>query len=106
MHGKKLNLVVDSPAWMQQLSLLKPEIMEKLNRNLGKDVVKDIRLTLGEVAATKKPADTVPSPVSLDQKERATIEQFAGEVRDPDIRDAIRRVMEKDFLNRKKEQKK
>jgi predicted nucleic acid-binding Zn ribbon protein len=106
MRGKKLTLVVDSPAWMQQLSLLKPEIAEKLNRNLGKELVKDIKLTLGEVAAAAKPADTRPSSVSLDQRERVTIEQYAGEVHDPDIRDAIRRVMEKDFLSRKKGQKK
>jgi predicted nucleic acid-binding Zn ribbon protein len=106
MRGKKLTLVVDSPAWMQQLSLLKPEIAEKLNRNLGKDVVKDIKLTLGEVVAARRVADTVPLSVSLDQKERNTIEQYAGEVHDPDTRDAIRRVMEKDFLSRKKGQKK
>jgi predicted nucleic acid-binding Zn ribbon protein len=106
IRGKKLTLVVDSPAWMQQLSLLKPEIAEKLNRNLGKELVKEIKLTLGEVAAAGKPADTRPSSVSLDQRERVTIEQYAGEVHDPDIRDAIRRVMEKDFLSRKKGQKK
>jgi hypothetical protein len=105
MRGKKLTLVVDSPAWMQQLSLLRPEITEKLNRNLGKDVVKDIKLTLGEVVTVRKVADTVPSSVRLDQKERNTIEQYAGEVHDPDVRDAIRRVMEKDFLSRKKEKR-
>ena len=32
VRGKKLTLIVDSHAWMQQLSLLKPEIIEKTVR--------------------------------------------------------------------------
>jgi predicted nucleic acid-binding Zn ribbon protein len=105
MHGKKLTLVVDSPPWMQQLSLLKPEIKEKVNRSIGKEVVKDIKLILGEVAAAKKSTVAPAAPAVLDQEERVAIERYAGEVHDPDIREAVRRVMEKDFLSRKKEQR-
>ena len=106
MHGKKLTLVVDSPAWMQQLSLLKPEIKEKVNSIIGNDVVRDIKLMLGEVAAVKKNADPLDDPAILDQKERVAIERYAEEIHDPDIKEAMRRVMEKDFLSRKKKQKK
>ena len=106
MYGKKLTLVVDSPAWMQQLSLLKPEIKENVNRSLGSNVVKDIKLILGEVAAVKKNADLPAAPAILDQEERVAIDRYAEDVHDPDIREAVRRVMEKDFLRRKKEHKK
>jgi len=106
MRGKKLTVIVDSPAWMQQLSMLKPEIVGKVNHGLGSEVVRDIRLTLGEVVPTSKPSDTPSTPVDLDQKDRMSIERYASEVNDPDIRNAIRQVMEKDFLNRKKRQRK
>lgn len=105
VRGKKLTLIVDSPAWMQQLSLLKPEIKKKLNRDLGREAILEITLKLGEVAPSTKTVDALPSRVSLDQDERGMIERNVQEVRDPDIRDAIRRVMEKDFLSRKKQQK-
>ena len=106
MHGKKITLVVDSPAWMQQLSLLKPEIKEKVNRSFGNDVVKDIKLVLGEVTTTKRTTGSRAIPAVLDQEERAAIDRYAEEIHDPDVREAVRRVMEKDFLSRKNVQKK
>ena len=56
LRGKKLFLAVDSPAWMQQLSLLKPEIIEKVNAALGKEAVKEITLNIGEVQPVRSPA--------------------------------------------------
>jgi predicted nucleic acid-binding Zn ribbon protein len=105
VRGKKLTLIVDSPAWMQQLSLMKPELIKKMNRDLGKESIREITLKLGEVAPPKKTVDALPARVRLDEEERVTIERYVQEVLDPDIRDAIRRVMEKDLLSRKKEQK-
>jgi hypothetical protein len=106
VRGKKLTLVVDSPAWMQQLSLLKPELLEKMNTNLGRDLIREITLKLGEVAFSAAPEEAPPVRVSLSREESATIETYLEEIRDPDTRESIRRVIEKDFLNRKKEYKK
>jgi hypothetical protein len=106
VRGKKLTLVVDSPAWMQQLSLLKPELLEKMSKKLGKDVIREIALKLGEVAFSATPEEAPPVRVSLSREESATIETYLEEIRDPDTRESIRRVIEKDFLNRKKEYKK
>jgi len=101
LRGKKLALVVDSPAWMQQLSLLKPEIIEKLNRGLGREEVREIVLKLGEVALVDSPHEDAPVRASLSAEDRTSIEQVIGEISDPDIRDAIRRVMERDCLSKK-----
>jgi len=38
-----LLIEVKSCAWKQQIQMLKPEIIKKLNAQLGADVVKDIR---------------------------------------------------------------
>jgi len=40
-----LAVEVEGSAWMQELSLLKPELLRNLNRHLGADVVSDVRLT-------------------------------------------------------------
>lgn len=106
LRGTKLFLAVDSPAWMQQLSLLRPEIIEKLNRVLGKDKVKEIVLNLGDVPGAVRRSDQ-PEPVrrELTSEERQKIEGFVGEVRDDEVRQAIRRVIEKDFLRKQSPRK-
>ena len=107
VRGKKLFLSVDSPAWMQQLSLLKPEIIEKVNRNLGKDAIKEIALKLGEIVSMKeRQAEEPPPPIPLNAVEREKIEQYVQDIHDPETRAALRRVIEKDFQSRKKSHKK
>jgi predicted nucleic acid-binding Zn ribbon protein len=39
-----LAVEVEGSAWMQELSLLKRELLRNLNRHLGADVVTDVRL--------------------------------------------------------------
>ena len=102
VRGKKLTLIVDSPAWMQQLSLLKPQIIEKVNRNLGKETIKDITLRLGEVESRNQSSEDTPVRTVLGPDERRKIEDYVREIGDADTREAVRRVIEKDFLNRKR----
>jgi predicted nucleic acid-binding Zn ribbon protein len=102
VRGKKLTLIVDSPAWMQQLSLLKPEIMEKVNSTLGKKTITDITLRLGEVQPRAAPPEEPAVSNVLSQDEREKIEDHVRGISDPDTREAVRRVIEKDFLSRKR----
>ena len=102
VRGKKLTLVVDSPAWMQQLSLLKPEIVEKVNRNLGKGAIKEITLRLGEVESREHPSEEPPVRTVLGPDEQKKIEEYVREIGDADTREALRRVIEKDFLSHKR----
>ena len=104
VQGKKLVLVVDSPAWMQQLSLLKPELIEKMNKALGREAITSITLKLGEVVSpSKKTTEPAPVRAELDPKERAEIEASLRELHDPDIKEIMRRFIEKDLTSRKKE---
>ena len=101
LRGKKMTLVVDSPAWMQQLSLLKPEIVDKVNRRLEHNAIRDIMLKLGEVAPrTEEVSEDLPVRADLDRDEREKIENALQDLHDPEIKEAVRRVMEKDFLRR------
>jgi hypothetical protein len=101
MYGKKLTLIVDSPAWMQQLSLLKPEIIKKVNRSLGKEAILHITLKLGEISGPSLPLETSRTHIELTSEECSQIEEHLQGVLDPDTRRVIRRVIEKDFLNKK-----
>ena len=47
IKGNLLLVNVSSAPWMQQLQFLKPELIEKLNEALGKDLVGDIRFKIG-----------------------------------------------------------
>lgn len=49
INGKLLLVNVSSAPWMQQLQFLKPELIEKLNEALGKEVVGDMRFKIGPV---------------------------------------------------------
>ncbi len=101
VRGKKLTLIVDSPAWMQQLSLLKPEIIEKVNSTLGKKTINDITLRIGEVESRAELPEETPERTVLSQAEREKIKEHVRGIGDPDIREAVSRVIEKDFLSRK-----
>ena len=102
VRGTKLYLSVDSPAWMQQLSLMKPELIEKVNKNLGRDAIKDIALKLGEIDSPEaRPKEEAPPRMPLNAEEREKVEQYVQEVHDPDVREALRRVIEKDLESKK-----
>ncbi len=102
VRGSKLYLGVDSPAWMQQLSLLKPELIEKVNRGLGKqDAIKEIALNLAEIGGNKRDRPAPSVRYQLTDEERAKIDGFIADVRDPEVRESLRRLIEKDFLRKK-----
>ena len=101
-RGGKLLLIVDSPAWMQQLILLKTEIIEKLNKILDNSAIKDIKLKLGEIKVIHECIPEEAAQISLRPDERARIEQYVSLIDDIATRDTVRRVIEKDFLSRKK----
>src|SRR5208337_3823707 len=101
-RGGRLVLIVDSPAWMQQLSLMRPEIIGKLNHNLGTQMVREITLKLGEIESSpmQSPAGE-RNPAEITPEERQRIELSLHAIVDDDIREAIKRMIEKDLLRKK-----
>ena len=93
---------VSSPVWMQQLQYLKETIAEKINRELGKEVVKNIFFVIGKVEAkaageaNEKPEPPVSSvsPLKLD-------EETLGSIKDPELRRALKRLFSASARNRK-----
>lgn len=102
IRGKKLTVIVDSSAWMQQLTMLKPELVAKVNARLGEGCVAAISLRLGEVSAggRTQPERTAPAGPLTDEERRKIDDSLTGLV-DEDLRRGIRRLMEKDFLRKR-----
>ena len=47
IENGELMVRVDSHAWIQELTFLKPEIIGKLNARLGSAIVRDVRFHIG-----------------------------------------------------------
>ena len=97
-----LYVKVSNSVWMQQLQFMKEEILDKLNRALEKEQVKNISFSIGPVPAespANKPFELKSKP--LNPREIRSIEQCISPIKDPELSDILKRVMLKD-LQRKK----
>lgn len=85
---------VTSPVWMQQLQYMKGMITEKLNQRLGRDVVKNIFFFVGTVESPEAPPET-PRPPRLAsvQQDAKFEEKDLDSIKDPDIRQALRKLL-------------
>lgn len=91
-----LEVRVDQPVWMQQLQLMKPKILARLNARLEGAALKDLYLRRGKIerAATESAA---PPPswqsVCLTAEELARIETSLASLDDPELRQRIRAIL-------------
>lgn len=100
IRGGVLSVIVDSSVWMNQLSLLAPDVIKKLNQGMGGgEQVKELRFRIGAVgpgvgetgAAKKEPARIIkrkPSPEEIEE-----IDLAVGSIADPEIRKAARKML-------------
>ncbi len=94
--GKTLYCTAASTSWMTELNFQRPSIIKKLNAILGSGAVAEIVFRLGEVALAQDPPDAqVQAPRDLSQDELSRIEKTAAPVKDPGLKELIKRAMEK-----------
>ncbi len=95
-----LFVTVESPAWVHELHFIEREIVERLNRRFRErqpagppEPVKRLRLQLGTLPAPRPPppAKPVRRPPTPEER-RATDARLEG-VRDPELREAARRLL-------------
>jgi hypothetical protein len=107
LKGGRLSITVDSSAWMGQLSMLAPGIIEKVNEVLKDDQVKDLHFRIGKIAQQKgsasKVLNTAPARRRLMPLEKALIEKALEPIRDEDLRASGRRLMSAAFSTKRKD---
>lgn len=89
-----LEVRVDQAVWMQQLQLLKPKILSRLNERLGGEVIRDIFWRRGRIE--QEPAAAVeprrPPLPSLPAEETARIGEVVAPVADVELRRHLQRI--------------
>lgn len=100
--GTTLHCVVSSAAWMSELNYQKRTIIDRVNRELGTDVVTEIVFKAGTV---EPPAPAPPSPPTakeetaeyqtISPEKRRFIDEALSDVKDAGLREAIERALKK-----------
>lgn len=89
-----LTISVDNAPWMQQLTYLKEEIITRLNKNIGDEMVKEIYLKAGSAPLSNPHESPIPRQCRiLTLEERQKIEENAAVISDPELREVISRLM-------------
>jgi hypothetical protein len=94
-----LEVRVEQAVWMQQLQLMKPQILSRLNERLGKAVVRDIFWRRGRVEAVpgmNSAGEGRPwLREALDTKDKMQIESALGALDDAELRSHLRSIFQR-----------
>ncbi len=90
-----LEVKVDQPVWMQQLQLLKPKLLARLNECLGGAIFRDLFLRRGRITvqAAVKPAAALPPPSPLDAATEGQIAAIVADLADPELRQRLTHLL-------------
>jgi len=87
-----LFLKVDSPVWMQQLQFMKYMILDKVNDHMKDNAVQDIRFRIGKIEQSRKANWKPWKEISLPHELVFRIEKELSSVRDPELKDIIKKL--------------
>jgi len=92
-----LEVQVDHPVWMQQLQLLKPKILEKLNQQVPNAGITNIYLRKAKSIPPKTAASPPTAPakwkqIELSATERQLIDERLEGIKDPELRQELKRL--------------
>jgi hypothetical protein len=94
-----LEVCVDQPTWMQQLQLLKPQILAKLNARLGDAPLRELYLKRGKVtapaAAARAPQPPLWRSATLTAEELGDLQQLLRGVTDAELRRDLEELLVK-----------
>ena len=94
-----LEVCVDQPTWMQQLQLLKPQILAKLNAHLGDAPLRELYLKRGQVTARGTTAATPRPPLwrsaTLTAEELGDLRRLLTGVADAELRQDLEELLVK-----------
>ena len=92
---------VESSVWMQELTFMKQQILERLTQSCESSGVKDIRFKLGKISQGMVNSDEALLP-ELSEEEQAIIEKQTGAIEDQEIRASLQSLFSTDLKNKKK----
>jgi hypothetical protein len=110
MRDDILEIRVDNPVWMQQLQLMKPKIIARLNAAIGEPLIRDLFLRRGRPDTESGPGPARPPElrwrsVALSPEESSRIEQTVAAVADPELRRHLQELFNRQIRLAKSRQK-
>ncbi|MDP2156769.1 MAG: DUF721 domain-containing protein [Nitrospirota bacterium] len=90
----ELLLHVESPAWMQQLTYYKKEIIRKLSSY----AVTGVRFRLGRITKRKQKQEAEKPMRTLSSEEISFAASMVAGIRDEELKDSIRKAIEKSLI--------
>ena len=96
-----LQVSVVSSVWMQELTFMKQQILERINQACVSSGVKDVRFRLGKTLPGMDNSDEEMLP-ELTEEEQKEIEQQTATVTDRDLRDSLQRLFSIGMKSKKK----
>ena len=100
---------VSAPVWLHQLQFLKEEIIRKFNELSGKEEIRSLFFSIGEIPSHPPGAADLPSvgPVlaPLRKRDREMMRESLDAVRDPELREILKRVMSREISRRREREK-
>ena len=78
---------VSGAMWIQELNLMKPQILERLRTAMGNDAVRDLRFVSGRLSRRER-----PKLRSIPRETRRSVE--LPELKDPELRRAFESLIE------------
>jgi hypothetical protein len=90
-----LTVLVRDSAWLHELQYMKAEIVKKLNRTLGKGVIRELRFRVGswEDGEQKPGKEEAAGPVELDPAVVAEAEAAVAVIKDARLREQVLRTL-------------
>lgn len=97
-----LYVTVAHPTWVQELTLLKFKLIDKMRGELPEINLEDIRFEIGPLPPCERSGEDDREILrrNLSADEAEFIEQAVKEIRDPDIRDSARSAMIRGFTTK------
>lgn len=96
---------VSSSVWLHQLQFLKEEIINKINDLSGKEGIRSLHLSIGEIPSAHtgkaEPPTTPPASAPLRKRDREMMRKSLAAVADPELREILERVMFREISRRR-----
>lgn len=94
-----LEVCVDQPVWMQQLQLLKPQLLARLNTQLGDSPLRDIFLKRGKITGSTATGAAPATPswrtMALSGEEESELRGLLAGIDDQELRRGLESLLVK-----------
>ncbi len=109
LKGGTLFVRVSAPVWLHQLQFMKEEILGKINELSGKEEVRGLFFTIGDIPSPPPGSAGQPPPAPplslLPGRDRNMMRESLATVRDPELQKILERVMAREIGRRRHSEK-